>query len=555
MNKAFRYWHTLRYLKAEQIIFQILRRVSRRQARTGECPPLRVPVNCWTQAISGQPTFHPPGKFTFLGQDGNLADIGWNGPERSDLWRYNQHYFADLQAVDAAHRTNVHSALIIDWINRNPPGHGTGWHPYPTSLRIVAWIKWALAGNSLPTTALASLADQARWLTRNLERHILGNHLFVNAKALVFAGLFFDGFEASSWLDIGLRVLAREFPEQILPDGGHFELSPMYHILALEDVLDLINVAKCFSSGLDTQGRSALELWQSRVPDMLHWMAVMQHPDGDIGFFNDAAFDIAPTPLAVDDYSVRLGFSGAYKLDPGLTLLQSSGYARLEAGPAVLLADVAQVGPDYQPGHAHADTLSFELSLHGQRLISNSGTSVYGTSPERLRQRGTAAHATLVLDGEDSSEVWGGFRVARRARVRSLQHKITPDGLCLEASHDGYTRLKGAPIHVRRWYLKSNSLHVTDRVEGRGRHQAEVVFPLVPGWTVEPISGRQCNLRGPKNQLATLNVSTGWITTRQFSHHPKFGCHELSALVTVTIDGQLPLNLETRLTWEPTCAC
>ena len=79
-------------------------------------------------------------------------------------------------------------------------------------------------------------------------------------------------------------------------------------------------------------------------------------------------------------------------------------------------ADVGEIGPDYRPGHAHADTLCFELSVFGQRLVVNSGTSEYGLGAERLRQRGTAAHSTVQIDGADSSEVWSGFRVARRAR-------------------------------------------------------------------------------------------------------------------------------------------
>ena len=82
------------------------------------------------------------------------------------------------------------------------------------------------------------------------------------------------------------------------------------------------------------------------------------------------------------------------------------------------LLDVAPVGPDYLPGHAHADTLSFELSLFGQRVLVNSGTSQYEAGPERSRQRGTAAHNTVIVDGHDSSEVWAGFRVARRASSR-----------------------------------------------------------------------------------------------------------------------------------------
>ena len=50
--------------------------------------------------------------------------------------------------------------------------------------------------------------------------------------------------------------------------------------------------------------------------------------------------------------------------------------------------DVALIGPNYQPGHAHADVLSFELSLFGQRLLVNIGTSEY-----RLTQSGNMSEA------------------------------------------------------------------------------------------------------------------------------------------------------------------
>jgi len=117
----------------------------------------------------------------------------------------------------------------------------------------------------------------------------------------------------------------------------------------------------------------------------------------------------------------RLGLESERE-DPGNhSHLSDSGYIRIQSGDAVALLDVAPIGPDYLAGHGHADTLSFELSLFGQRCIVNPGVSRYGTGAERLRQRGTAAHSTVAVDGQNSSEVWGGFRVARRARPLGLR--------------------------------------------------------------------------------------------------------------------------------------
>ena len=137
------------------------------------------------------PSITKANKFSFLNTDGDLSEIGWDGPQREKLWRYNQHYFDDLNAYQAELRIDYHKELLENWILENAPGVGVGWESYPTSLRIVNWIKWSLRTEKLSESAMQSLAIQLRWLSRRLEIHLMGNHLFANAKALVFGGLFF----------------------------------------------------------------------------------------------------------------------------------------------------------------------------------------------------------------------------------------------------------------------------------------------------------------------------------------------------------------------------
>src|SRR5690606_15807738 len=135
--------------------------------------------------------------------------------------------------------------------------------------------------------------------------------------------------------------------------------------------------------------------------------------------FNDSALGLAPAGAALRDYARRLGLEASAPVG-AFEPLAASGYVRAERGPFVLFCDVGAIGPDYLPGHAHADSLTFELSVRGQRCVVDSGCSTYAAGPERSRQRGTAAHNTVLVDGEDSSEVWGSFRVARRARARDV---------------------------------------------------------------------------------------------------------------------------------------
>lgn len=529
------FFETIRYLKPVQIWSRVRFRLVRIAPDLSQPPALRRISGIWVTPARRRQSQFGPGLFRFLSQDGDLGQGGWDNPAAPKLWRYNLHYFDDLNAVGTETRSDWHRALIARWIAENLPGRGTGWEPYPTSLRIVNWIKWRLAGHSLPDDARHSLAIQTRWLSRRVEYHLLGNHLFANAKALVFAGCFFEGAEAQSWLEAGLRILLPEIEEQILPDGGHFELSPMYHALALEDLLDLANLMRAYAGAFPSAGEKLSVAIEERVPRMLRWLSTMRHPDGEISFFNDAAFGIAPTPAELAAYANKLDLKEVGSGLSALTSLPESGYVRLATGPAVAILDAARIGPDYQPGHGHADTLSFELSLAGGRVLVNSGTSLYGSEPERLRQRGTAAHNTVVVAGEDSSEVWSGFRVARRAKPFHLE-VANDDELRVACSHDGYPRLSGRPVHRRVWLMSEKRFHVCDTVTG-GEWPAEARFHFHPDFTIalDPAGGGGvAHGLGRGNVLFAVRSARARIEPATW--HPEFGTSYPSQCLVVPLE-------------------
>lgn len=488
-----------------------------------------------------------PLAFRFLNETRSLAERGWDDPAVAKLWRYNLHYFDDLNARDADRRSGWHRELLERWVKDNPPARGTGWEAYPASLRIVNWIKWALRGNRLPEESVESLAVQVRWLSKRLETHLLGNHLFANAKALVYAGLYFDGPEATDWLDRGMGILADQVSVQILADGAQFELSPMYHALALEDVLDLCNAATAFPDVIPTPWQPAAGRLRSVTGPMRDWLSAMCHPDGEIGFFNDAAIGIAPSPSELEEYAERLGLPARSTARSPVTRLGASGYVRIEQGPAVAMLDVGLIGPDYLPAHAHADTLSFELSLFGQRVFVNSGTSLYAAGAERLRQRGTAAHNTVMVDHADSSEVWSAFRVARRARPMGLEvfEGRAPHVRC---SHDGYRRLPGAPVHRRAWRFDRDALTLVDRIEGRFR-TAQARFHVHPAILVDVPSNGAATLVLPSTHRVTLRVAGGSLGVEETRWHPEFGLSVPAKCLVADFGGS---ELQTTIAWDCT---
>ena len=121
----------------------------------------------------------------------------------ADLWLYNLHYFDDLVLKNAINIKKNYKSLIVRWIAENPPLDGIGWDPYPTSIRVVNIIKWLWHTNIDQENIKNNLALQCSYLFKKVEWHLGGNHVLTNAKALIFAGIFFDGPEsrkmANSW--------------------------------------------------------------------------------------------------------------------------------------------------------------------------------------------------------------------------------------------------------------------------------------------------------------------------------------------------------------------
>jgi uncharacterized heparinase superfamily protein len=546
-DRARRLWETVRHLRPIQVYGRLWFRLYRPHPGAAELPALTLPGGVWAPPARREPSLIGPGRLRLLGETGEVrARRDWDDPARAKLWRYHLHYFDDLNAEGAAKRRPWQRDLIARWVADNPPFSGTGWEPYPTSLRLCNWLKWGLAGNPVEPAWAESLALQARWLRRRLEWHLLGNHLLANAKALVFAGTCCAGAEAGDWLATGLRVLARELPRQVLDDGGHCERSPMYHALVLEDLLDLTNLLR--AAGGEHPVTAILEATATR---MGQWLAALCHPDGQIALVNDAAFGQAPAPVELAAYARRLALA-PWALPPvPAAHLAASGYVRLSLGPALAILDVGEVGPDYLPGHAHADTLSFELSLHGRRLIVDSGTSVYGEGPERQRQRGTAAHNTLTIDGADSSEVWGGFRVARRARPQGLTIDTGLSRLRVACAHDGYRRLPGRPVHRRVWTLTEGGLIIEDQVAWQrppGPRPVVARLHLHPEVEVRVAAGGMDGWLDRPGADAVAWRVTGAAEVRVVatSYHPRFGACAPSRCIEIACG---PTGATTRLTW------
>ena len=528
---------TLRWLRAPQLWGQVRLRIRgafERPERWPHAAP-EVPELRWRAPRD----FLPPGsqencaeemrsgRFRFLQRSETLGwPPRWAQRDMPRLWDYNLHYFEYLWALPFEDGRR----LVLDWIERHPLGRGrTGWEPYPISLRSVNWCGYFLGRHRAETQAdgefqrvlWSSLHRQLAWLSKHLESHLLGNHLFENAAALAFCGSCFAGDAAARWLREGLALLGRELPEQVLRDGGHFERSPMYHA-RITYLLQLLE-----ATGVEQVGSRVAEPLLRMRAALAHFC----HPDGDIALLNDSALGISNPP---SDLVIPEAPSDSFALP-------DTGYygARSSQGH-YLICDAAPVGPDYQPGHAHADLLAFELSLASRRVIVDAGVFDYEPGPRRDYCRSTAAHNTVEVEGQDQCEFWGAFRVARRAHPREVEwQELAGGGFRLQAAHDGYRRLPGRPLHRRlfRWH-GVGLLLVRDRVEASSEISIRSRLHLHPDCEVVELGVSSLRVTQPGGEFRVHFAGPGRLEVERWRYCPRFGVEREGRVLIWSLRGR-----------------
>jgi uncharacterized heparinase superfamily protein len=332
----------------------------------------------------------------------------------------------------------------------------------------------------------------------------------------------------------------------------------MYHAIILEDILDILNLSQAYPNQFE---EGCIDLLQVSAQRMLVAHKTLIHPDGQISYFNDAAFDIAASDDQLNVYAQSLGIQLTSNLanierqntiDLSLSHLTDAGYVRLEGPNACAFLDVGAIGPDYLPGHAHADSLSFELSVFNQRVIVNGGTSSYSDQDIRAYERSTAAHSTVEVNGQSSSEVWGQFRVANRAYPQNLVVEKVDDQFRVCCSHDGYARLASSAIHTRVWRMDKHVLSVQDKVDiqkGATTPNAMARYIFHPSIQIEQLSQDQWKLLLPNQKEIQLRILAGEGQIESSSYAPQFGKIQKTQCLAVKLLGSEVLHSQVEIHW------
>ena len=472
-----------------------------------------VPVD-----VSAPPPWPGPaelaaGRIELLGVTRALGDPpDWRQGDAPQLWRFHLHYWDWAWGLAAGQDRQVARAIFArlwrSWRAAVPFGAADAWLPYPAALRAWSWCgqyRDLVSGSELDGQFVKELAGHAGFLRCHLESDVGGNHLIKDLKALIGVAVFFGD---DRLLRGALRRLSGQLKVQVLADGGHYERAPAYHCQVLADLIDVAGLAAAAGAG-------AMPELADAIHRMRCWLGCVLLPDGQVPLLNDG-YPVPAGLVAVLTERVPAERVPAERVParrtaaarrPERIALADQAAARVPAGPLVvlpdsgliraaidgwhLLADVGPPCPDELPAHAHADTLGCLVQVDGAPLLVDTGTSTYTPGQIRSFERSTAAHSTVQIDGADSTEVWGAFRAGRRARVSGLTASATREAVTFGAAHNGFRRLRGSPVHHRRWSLTAAELRVDDEISGGGQHAITIRWYLAPGTSLRIDRGRR----------------------------------------------------------------
>jgi hypothetical protein len=463
------------------------------------------------------------------------SDVPYLDPAGGDhkiIWELNrhQHFLALGRAWWLAGHRPARATFVrhlTSWFDANPPLVGANWASMlELALRSLSWI-WALEcfvepvapdgrprgddpGDAHPwiVDLLLGLDRQLHLVEQNLSTYFSPNtHLLGEALALYVAGRALPELRrASTWAELGRRVLIDEMARQIAPDGGHVEGTLHYHRYTLDFYLLALTVARLTRDDARPFAEAVRRLarFARLLADDAGRLARIGDDDGgqllpiagrdaaDVGdslalagwLLGDASLAVGQTP----EEALWMSGGGAALAGPsgapaaiGSATCRDSGYTVCRSPHGDHL--IFDAGPHgyLNGGHAHADALSLTLTVAGRPLIVDPGTACYTIDPARRDSfRSTRLHNTLLVDGRSQSEPAGPFHWRTATAATRLAWCTTSRFDFVEGAHDGY-----APLRHRRAVLaRSGCWVVADRLIGRGAHRVDLHWHLDPRWTV-----------------------------------------------------------------------
>ncbi len=445
---------------------------------------------------------------------GERIELGARSPfastAGSEAWRNAVSSFgwlADFASAGSALPRAQARTLIAEWISLHGRKPDADWGTALVSSRLMSWLRYAPfylenASEEFHRALMLSFARQIRHLSSSLSRVIYPPDRLNGTIAFATSVLCLEGLE--KYHEKAAAFLVQELERQILPDGDHISRDPSY---LLDVILQLIPLRQAF------EGRQIAppDSLQTVIDRSIPFLATLTHGDGGLAFFNGASGSRKKALKSV--------FTNSSSTLTPLSHARHSGYVRLSQGETLVIMDTGKPAAPGQGAAGHASSLSFELSHGHNRVVVNCGSCPDGPPEWRTATCATAAHSTLILDGQSSGQVlsqpWlkrlvGGPVVLGPSLVEA-ELDASPTGSIVSAQHNGYERSYGLQ-HKREIYVASHGGDVrgedrlydtTGRADQPQRHPFAIRFHLHP-------SVKATKSQDGKSVLALLPSKAGW---------------------------------------------
>lgn len=536
------YLNTIKYLKCSQIYHRLRKKtklIFRIDNKLIKIPIKNIAINYESFYISEidfddeyQRKFDfssiCDNEFIFINQKVRIdLDTSWNDKLIPHLWRYNLHYFEYLFSLAYKFKNTKedkyyikYCELISKWITNNIPFAGDGWHPYTISLRLVNWISTITVFKSLfendqnfKLKFISSVELQYRYLKNNLEKDVLGNHYFENIKALILCSIWLNEADI---LRYSVNELQKQVNEQVLPDGMHFELSPMYHKIILEDLIRINYWLKNIKHGI---------YYDEIISKMLNYIYSIEKDINVTPLFNDSASGISKELrvlllAANTHFNITAEYIESY---------ENGGIHLQEVDNKKLIFDVGKICPDYLPAHGHCDTLSYELYCDSEPFIVNSGTYEYNRGEWRNYFRSTQAHNTVLINKEEQAQFWSSFRIANRVNNCLFESVIVNDKNIFKGYYRTYTNKEHRRVIG---FINKELLLVIDNVSSRTDDLVSSYIHLSPKLIINEDNTQIIKDSVKRATIIPINIMKLQVLNGWYSK--EFGIKEKNSVIEMT---------------------
>lgn len=369
--------------------------------------------------------------------------------------------------------------------------------------------------------------------------HILSNHGLIQNQGLLDLRANYPKWKI--WTKEMDKTLVSRIKKnieiQILPDGIHWEQSPMYHVWALLSLISIHSNFKKLNWTLESNYTKQIEslVWgiikfikpnrnqpmqsdsdDSNLESVLQ-MATIQFNNPYFKYLcsNKLDLDILITKNLTD--IERYWKIKRKKIPFNSVACEESGNYYLRSGYRAKDSYLSFRNGQYGSGHAHSDPNNISIFANGVDWISNTGRYTYKESKERLMFKSAKYHNTQVINDKGATREQSSWSFSSIATTVKSKCIITSKADYVSGLNLGFIRDKKILIPKREiFFVKPDYWLVNDIIHSSELNTLELNFHIDQNIKIKTLKNK-IQLLFKKKEFNIYNLShMNWMIEKGF---------------------------------------